>query len=812
MYLIDATAFCYRAFYALPGLVTSSGQPTNAIYGFINILNKILKEKKPQYLAVCFDVSRKTFRLEKFADYKIQRPPMPEGLSNQIPLIKQVVSAYGLSIFEKEGFEADDILATLAKSAKALGLTVTIISSDKDILQLVDDKTSVFSPYKGAGMLYDVEKVRERFGVAPSQVTDIIALMGDDLDNIPGVKGIGEKTASSLIAQFGSVKKLLSEPEKIKQERLRNLILENKEVIKLSRELAVLDENVDVEFSTDKVKIGTPDTKELYRIFKSLEFRKLLKELPQEESVEPDVPVELGKDEFILLSQKAKDYKKALLKDPKVKKIGHDLKKIKVSLGEEGIDIEGLYFDTMIAAYLLNPSRANYSLEDAAFDYLNETILDAQEGEKAARIIAQLKPRLEKELIEKDLFKLFRELEMPLVEVLSEMELYGIKIDTVLLKKLSLDIDGRLVKLIENVYDLSGTQFNINSPKQLREILFEKLKLPVIKKTKTGASTDEEVLHKLASRHKLPALLLEYRQLTKLKNTYIDALPQLIDKRTGRIHTSFNQTGTETGRLSSSNPNLQNIPVKTDIGRNIRKAIIAEGKNYYLISCDYSQVELRILAYLSKDEKLTAAFKENKDIHKATAASIYGVEEHEVDESMREVAKRVNFGIIYGQTSYGLSRDLNISPSQAQDFIDAYFVKYPQVQSYISSQISKAEELGFVTTVLGRRRYLPEINNKNLNIRQFAQRQAVNTPIQGSAADMIKLAMISIQNEIKARNLKSRMIMQIHDELVFEAHKDELKELTDFVKIKMENVFKFDVPIKVDIKQGRNWLEMEPVQ
>ena len=812
MYLIDATAFCYRAFYALPGLVTSSGQPTNAIYGFINILNKILKEKKPQYLAVCFDVSRKTFRLEKFADYKIQRPPMPEGLSNQIPLIKQVVSAYGLSIFEKEGFEADDILATLAKSAKALGLTVTIISSDKDILQLVDDKTSVFSPYKGAGMLYDVEKVRERFGVAPSQVTDIIALMGDDVDNIPGVKGIGEKTASSLIAQFGSVKKLLSEPEKIKQERLRNLILENKEVIKLSRELAVLDENVDVEFSTDKVKIGTPDTKELYRIFKSLEFRKLLKELPQEESVEPDVPVELGKDEFILLSQKAKDYKKALLKDPKVKKIGHDLKKIKVSLGEEGIDIEGLYFDTMIAAYLLNPSRANYSLEDAAFDYLNETILDAQEGEKAARIIAQLKPRLEKELIEKDLFKLFRELEMPLVEVLSEMELYGIKIDTVLLKKLSLDIDGRLVKLIENVYDLSGTQFNINSPKQLREILFEKLKLPVIKKTKTGASTDEEVLHKLASRHKLPALLLEYRQLTKLKNTYIDALPQLIDKRTGRIHTSFNQTGTETGRLSSSNPNLQNIPVKTDIGRNIRKAIIAEGKNYYLISCDYSQVELRILAYLSKDEKLTAAFKENKDIHKATAASIYGVEEHEVDESMREVAKRVNFGIIYGQTSYGLSRDLNISPSQAQDFIDAYFVKYPQVQSYISSQISKAEELGFVTTVLGRRRYLPEINNKNLNIRQFAQRQAVNTPIQGSAADMIKLAMISIQNEIKARNLKSRMIMQIHDELVFEAHKDELKELTDFVKIKMENVFKFDVPIKVDIKQGRNWLEMEPVQ
>jgi len=812
LYLIDATAFCYRAFYALPGLVTSSGQPTNAIYGFLNILNKILKDKKPHYMAVCFDVSRKTFRSEKFADYKIQRPPMPDGLSSQIPLIKQVVSAYGLAIFEKAGFEADDILATLSKSAKSLGMPVTIVSSDKDILQLVDDKTIVFSPYKDSGVLYDTEKVRERFGVGPMQITDIIALMGDDVDNIPGVKGIGEKTASSLVAQFGSVENLLKDPEKIKQEKVKKLILENKEIIKLSRELAVLDDNVDLEFSADKVKIGTPDTKELYRIFKALEFRKLLKELPQEEPSEPDVPVEIGKDEFIVLLEKAQDYKKTILKDPKVKKIGHDLKKIKVALGEEGTDIEGLYFDTMIASYLLNPTRANYSLEDAAFDYLHETLSDTQDTAKAENIIARLEPKLEKELIEKGLIKLFRELEMPLVEVLSEMELYGIKIDTALLKKLSIDIDARLVKLIENVYKLSGEEFNINSPKQLREILFEKLKLPVVKKTKTGASTDEEVLHKLASKHKLPALLLEYRQLTKLKNTYIDALPELIDKRTGRIHTSFNQTGTETGRLSSSNPNLQNIPVKTDIGRNIRKAIIAEGKDYYLISCDYSQVELRILAYLSKDEKLITAFKENKDIHKATAASIYGVEESDVDESMREVAKRVNFGIIYGQSSYGLSRDLNISPAQAQDFIDAYFLKYPQVQGYISSQIAKAEELGFVTTILGRRRYLPEINNKNMNIRSFAQRQAMNTPIQGSAADMIKLAMISIQNEIRIRNLKSRMIMQIHDELVFEAHKDELKELTDFVKTKMENVFEFDVPIKVDIKQGRNWLEMEPVQ
>ncbi|MGA2774556.1 MAG: DNA polymerase I [Candidatus Omnitrophota bacterium] len=812
LYLIDATAFCYRAFYALPGLTTSSGQPTNAVYGFLNILNKVLKEKKPQYLAVCFDVSRKTFRSKKFAEYKIQRQPMPDDLISQIPLIKELVSAYGLPLFEKEGFEADDIIATLAKSAKAEGLLVTIVSNDKDILQLVDDKVEVFSPYKDTGVIYDIEKVRERFDVSPGQIADIIALMGDSVDNIPGVKGVGEKTASSLIAQFGSVEKLLEHPEKIKQDKLKSLILENIEMIKLNRELAVLYADVDIEFSLDKIKIGRPDTKALYRIFKALEFRKLLKEFSPEQGFEPAAAVKLKEDELIILAEEIKNYNKGILKDPKVKKIGHDLKKIKVSLGQEGVAFEGLYFDIMIAAYLLNPSRMSYSLEDVAFDYLNASPMAAPDSKAAENIIARLKPVLEKELIEKDLFKLFCELEMPLVGVLSEMELYGIKIDTDLLKDLSSQLEKRLIKLIEGVYDLSGTQFNINSPKQLREILFERLKLPVIKKTKTGPSTDEEVLNRLAHKHKLPALLLEYRQLTKLKNTYIDALPALIDKRTGRIHTSFNQTGTETGRLSSSNPNLQNIPVKTDIGRNIRKAIVAEGKDYYLISSDYSQVELRILAHLSRDEKLITAFREDKDIHKATAASLYDVGEPEVDDSMRETAKRVNFGLIYGQTSYGLSRDLKISPPDAQNFIDAYFIKYPRVREYINAQIATAEERGFVTTILGRRRYLPEINNKNANIRAFAQRQAVNTPIQGSAADMIKLAMIRIQDEIRANNLKSRLVMQIHDELVFEAPKDELKELTCLVRLKMENVFKLNVPIRVDIKQGRNWLEMEAVR
>jgi DNA polymerase-1 len=467
----------------------------------------------------------------------------------------------------------------------------------------------------------------------------------------------------------------------------------------------------------------------------------------------------------------------------------------------------------MIAAYLLNPSRPDYSLTDLAWDYLGEPIgnkiIDAL---KSISSIIQLRPKLEKELGEKSLLSLFRELEMPLTEVLSEMQLSGIKLDLEVLKKLSTDIEKRLIGLIEDIYDKAGTQFNINSPKQLRDILFEKLKLPIVKKNKTGPSTDEEVLRKLADKHKLPALLLEYRQLTKLKNTYIDTLPEQVDKKTGRIHTSFNQTGTETGRLSSSNPNLQNIPIKTDIGSNIRKAIISSGPDNYLLSCDYSQIELRILAHLSKDENLNSAFRKDRDIHIATASLIYGLNEKDVTDEMRDVAKRVNFGIIYGLTSYGLSRDLRISVDEAQGFIDAYFTRYPRVKDYIQEQIKKAQEQGFVTTILGRRRYLPEINNKNQGIRQFAQRQAVNTPIQGSASDLIKLAMVQIHKEIKQESLRSTMLIQIHDELVFDVPEQELRRMIELIKDRMENVLKLDVPIRVDIKKGYNWLEMEGIK
>lgn len=840
LYLIDATAFCYRAFYAITGLSTSFGQPTNAVYGFMNILNKILKDGKAEYMAACFDVSRNTFRARKFAEYKIQRPPMPDDLSSQIPLIKEIILAYGIPIFEKEGFEADDIIATLASRAKEKGFSTVIISSDKDILQLVDDDTAVFSPYKDEGVTYDRDKVRKRFGVEPDRIVDIIALMGDDADNIPGAPGIGEKTASALISRYGSLEELMKNADKIEQEKTRNIIKAHAGKINLSRELACLDKNVDIDFDADKLKIGKANYNELLRLFKYLEFKRFLKELPREaegpqgvksdELEDADLTSVLDPErelflygaspETLVFQIKDKRFRvkkagvnlKAMLKDSSVRKISHDLKKIKIFLSREGIPLEGLYFDTMVAAYLLDPSKSGYDLNELAFDYLGISAGNILDESASLSLIAQLKPKLEEALREKSLSELFTGLEMPLVGVLARMEEAGVKLDLKVIKELSRDVEKRLIELIDEIYGISGSRFNINSPKQLRDILFERLKLPVVKRSKTGPSTDEEVLRKLSDKHRLPALLLEYRQLMKLKTTYIDTLPGLVDPKTGRLHTSFNQTGTETGRLSSSSPNLQNIPVKTEVGRNIRRAIIASGDEDYLVSCDYSQIELRILAHLAEDENLMLCFREGRDIHKITASLIYGLDEKDVTESMRDAAKRVNFGIIYGLTSYGLSRDLNIPLDEAGRFIDEYFLRYPGVQRYAESRIKNCRENGFVTTILGRRRYIPEINSKNQAIRQFAERQAVNTPIQGSASDMIKSAMVEIYGRLQSRGLKAKMVMQIHDELVFDVESRELEELVVLARERMENVLKLDVPIKVDIKKGKNWLEMEKIK
>ncbi|MFA5119133.1 MAG: DNA polymerase I [Candidatus Omnitrophota bacterium] len=838
LYLIDATALCYRAFYGLKGLATSYGQPTNAVYGFVIMLHKILKEKKPDYLAVCFDVSRNTFRQKKFTEYKSNRAPMPDDLSSQIPLIKEIVAAYGIPLFEKEGFEADDVLATLAKKAKEKKISTTIVSSDKDILQLVDDNTRVYSPYKDKGVVYGEAEVIARFGLEAARISDVVALMGDAIDNIPGVPGIGEKTALSLVKQFGSLDEVLKRSDEIKSQKIRTAVREYNDRIKLNKELAVLDSGIELDFELDTLKLNNPDYSELFRLFQKLEFKALAEELPVRKTSSPgqeialitdtaagdivkegtelimyapldSAPVFCVLDKVFSLPQESAKFKE-ILENPQIKKISHDLKKIKIYLAQRGIVLEGLFFDTMIAGYLLNPSRGGYSLSDLAWDYLGKP-LQAIEGNpaEASALIRELKPRLEHELKDKSLDKLFSGIEMPLVGVLAQMELAGIKLDRGVLSELSVDIEKRLIRLIEEIYAASGSQFNINSPKQLREVLFEKLKLPVVKKTKTGASTDEEVLRTLAATHHLPALLLEYRQLTKLKSTYIDALPEMVDARTGRIHTSFNQTGTETGRLSSSNPNLQNIPVKTDIGKNIRRAIIALQPDSCLVSCDYSQVELRILAHLSKDEQLISAFKADKDIHRITASLIYDKDQSEVTEPMRDTAKRVNFGIIYGLSSFGLARDLSISQTEAQNFIDAYFLRYPRVKEYIQEQIAFTRKYGFVTTLSGRRRYIPEINNKNQGIRQFAERQAVNTPIQGSASDLIKLAMVNIQAAFAKERLPATMMMQIHDELVFDIPKKQMPGCVGIIKDKMEHVFELAIPIKVDIKTGQNWLDMQ---
>lgn len=838
LFLIDTTAFCYRAFYALKELSTSFGQPVNAVYGFVNMLNKIIKEKKPQYIAACFDVSRNTFRAKKFAEYKIQRPPMPDGLSSQIPLIKEIIRAYGIKILEKEGYEADDIIATVAHKAKEQSIAVTIISSDKDMLQLIGDDTVVFNPYKEKGVIYDSQTVKDVFGISARQIPDIIALMGDSADNIPGVPGIGEKTAVELIKTFGSLDGLLNGIDQIKQEKIRQSVRQNLETIKLNKELVSLGANVEMDFNLRDYSIPKPDTKELFRIFQYLEFRKFVKDLPLEAAEvlsvsaailsDNDLKSFIGtEDKLFLYGQSFEDmvfcvkgriFKAAelgpniknILADPKIKKISHDLKKIKVSLEANNIKLEGLYFDTMIAAHLINPSLNVTNLSDVALEWLGkDALVKETDNARAIEWIGCLEPKLEEKLSRQQLLGLFRDIEMPLAEVLSEMESTGIKVDLDLLKRLARDIEAKLDKLIKGIYDISGVEFNINSPKQLREILFEKLKLPVGKKNKTGASTDEEVLRNLAKSHELPKLLLEYRKFTKLKTTYVDALPALVDPRTGRIHTSFNQTITETGRLSSSNPNLQNLPVKSEVGAKIRQAVISSEKNNSIFACDYSQIELRILAHFSKDDNLINAFKNNKDIHKATAALIFNVDEINVSQEMREMSKRINFGIVYGLSSYGLSKDLSMPVDEAQAFIDAYFTRYSKVKSYIEEQIKRAEKDGFVTTILGRRRYIPEINSSNQNIRQFAQRQAVNTPIQGSASDLIKLAMIEIDKQIKQQNLQSRMLIQVHDELVFDVPEEEFVKFSVLVKDKMENVLKLDVPIKVDMKKGKNWLDME---
>ncbi len=886
LFLIDGNSYCYRAFYAIKELRNSKGKPTNAVYGFILMLKKLLEKEKPAYLAVAFDLKGPTFRHKQFEDYKAHRKPMPDDLVSQMGLIKETISGYNIPIFEKQGFEADDILATIAKNISQQGIDVYIVTGDKDMLQIVDKNIKVYSTHKD-DLIYDNEMVRERFsGLGPENITDFIALAGDTADNIPGVRGIGEKTAIELIKEFGSLDNIYKNLDKIKSEPRRKMLSEQEDSARISKELAMVDLNVPIEIDIADMRVKSPDSGKLLVIFKELEFKNFARDIA---SCNSDIHKEAcyktitslgdfknfirelkGKFEFVLdtetTSERPMEAKlvgisfcwkegeayyvalrsmpdaqgidleiaikelKPILEDENIKKIGQNIKYDKLVLLNYGIEVKGIAYDTMIASYLLNPSRMSHGLDTIAFEYLDHKMtsidellgagkkrvtMDMVDIEKVSMyscgdsdVTLRLKNIFEKEIFKKELETLFKNIELPLVDVLSNMEKNGIKIDIDFLKEASSEMEIELSSLIKDIYQIAGEKFNINSPKQLSRILFEKLGLPIVKKTKTGASTDVEVLEKLSSLHPLPKELLRYRELSKLKSTYVDALPELINKKTGRLHTSFNQAVTATGRLSSSNPNLQNIPIKTEEGRKIRKAFIGENGNF-IMSADYSQIELRILAHLSKDPELIAAFEKDRDVHSHTASLVFGVDEKEVTPEMRVNAKTVNFGIIYGISAFGLSKSLGIDPGSAQQFIDSYFERYPRVRVYMEDKIEEARSAGYVTTLFNRRRYIPEIKIGGMREQQQAERIAINTPVQGSAADLIKIAMINIHRVMKKKNLKSLMTLQVHDELVFEVPMDELDKMKKLVKEEMEGAVKLLVPIKVSVKYGKNWLEME---
>ncbi len=847
LFLIDAHALCYRSYFAIRNLSTSRGQATNAVFGFLSTLKKILRDHHPEYLGVCFDSPKKTRRQEKFAQYKIQRPAMPEDLVSQIPIIKEVVAAYRLPVFECEGFEADDIIATLTKKLES-DVEVVIVSDDKDMLQLLNERVKVYSARKDE--MLGPGEAKEQWGVDPRFITDFIALAGDQSDNIPGVVGVGEVTARQLINEFGPLENILANLDRIKKDKLREMLSEQKKMAVFSKELAVLDTRVPLNDDLETFRVGNPDEERLRALFHELEFKKFVEELPKSTAPAKKIPVRsvstkedaqklisrigktgkvallidfqqeptlaaespvlsLGEEGLFSLSEDALKELAPVFSDGKIEKITFEVKEVFRFLGERGIGLRGKLFDVRLAGYLLSPAQASFSFTDLAWNHLKESIDESEPLARKADLLWRLYPLLAAELAAKELEKLFTDIEIPLAEVIYKMEREGVALDLKLLLELSKETDVKLKKLMESLYKSAGHEFNLNSPKQLSQVLFEELKLPVVKKTKTGFSTDEEVLSRLAASHELPAQILEYRQLTKLKNTYIDALPKLVDSATGRLHARFHQTGAETGRLSSSDPNLQNIPVRTELGRQIRRAFIPFAKDHLLLSADYSQIELRILAHLSGDQGLKKAFEKDQDIHAYTAAQVFEVNEQDVTSHMRNTAKRVNFGIIYGMSAFGLAKDLGIPQGEAQAFIDRYFLRYPDVKKFMENTIKKAEERGFVVTLLNRRRYLPDIKSPNMSLRQFAQRQAINTPVQGTAADLIKLAMINIQNELEQRKLASKMIITVHDELVFDVPQKEQAAAVELVRGRMEDAIKLSVPVKVAVKAGPNWLDMK---
>lgn len=852
--LIDGNALFYRAFYALPSFSNMEGIPTGAVYGFIRMLMKLLREEKPQYIACAFDKGRKTFRHQKSKDYKANRPAMPQELVAQIPLIKETLEAFRIPIFEEEEYEADDILGTLAKKGEKEGLRVKILTGDKDLLQVVSSSIFVLRPKKGISEthLFDEEEVKKELGVSPSQIADFLALAGDSSDNISGVPGIGKVTAKALIKEFDSLENLLENLEELPPKK-RELIKRYIPQAKLSKELATIITSVPIEINIEELKVKEPDKNILFSLFKKLNFKGLMKESalqePQKTNYEDYNEISTYQELEVLVSKLKKTpfalavkesensegiafslregasywlplqqtkIKKdfiigklsPILEDSKIKKTAHNFKKLIFKIKEWEINLGGLNFDTELAAYLLNPLASNYSLRDLSLNYLGIDPGQEFHPVKRAKLTGELAFLLEKRLKEENLWDLFIEVEIPLVEVLVEMQERGIKVNKVTLEEFLQDIKKKGERLKEEIYQEVGERFNINSSKQLGKILFEKLNLPPIKKTKTGYSTDEEVLQALSLIRPSLTKILEYRRLFKLETSYIKPLPGLINPRTGRIHTSFNQTVTATGRLSSSQPNLQNIPIRNKLGERLRKAFLAE-RGYLFISADYSQIELRLLAHLSGDANLKSAFLRGEDIHRQTAAEIFQVLPLQVTAQMRRKAKIVNFGILYGISPYGLSRDMGISQKEAEEYIQRYFERYRKVKEYIDRTLERARKQRYVTTLMGRKRPLPGILASNKKRREFAERTAINSPIQGGAADLVKLAMVNLHRRLKKENCHAYIILQIHDELLLEVRENQIETVSKIVKQEMEQVIKLSVPLIVNTKIRKNWGDMK---
>ncbi|MGH2575575.1 MAG: DNA polymerase I [Ignavibacteria bacterium] len=942
LFLLDGMALSYRAYFSMirTPLMNSRGMNTSAVFGFVNSLNKILEDEKPDYIAVAFDTSGPTFRHKMYKEYKATREAMPDDLVPQIDKIKEIIVAYNIPMIELQGYEADDIIGTLVKIAEKQKVLSYMVTPDKDFMQLVNKYIMIYKPSRSAGgsKVTDVEvinadSVKERFGVGPDRITDILALMGDKVDNVPGVKGIGEKTAITLINEFGSLDELYKNIEKVTKPKLKENLVMYKDDAFLSRELVTIDTKIPLDLDFHQLKANDKNLALLEKIFTELEFKSLMKRIigSSEEAIDiKAVPDEIKKkteavppskrlddintikhkyytikteDELTRLVDKLNEEEefafdtettseeplnaeiagmsfsyneneafyvpilfsekqdsdlfgkpssqnkskesipsvslefilsaiKPLMENKAIRKIGHNIKYDMLVMKEHGINIENVGFDSMIAAYVLKP-ESQYRMDYLSEAYLNykcipitdligngksdkEITMDkvsykaaAQYSSEDADVAMKLYHRLEYELKKINLDGLCNDIEFPLIEVLADMEYNGVKIDENILSEMNTKLAGIIEKLEKEIYKLAGEEFNINSTKQLNEILFKKLKLSAVRKIKTGFSTDTRVLEDLKDEHPIAVKLLDYRVVTKLRSTYTEGLLKIINKDTGKVHTSFNQYVAATGRLSSANPNLQNIPIRTEIGRELRKAFVPEYEGGMILSADYSQIELRIMAHLSDDENMIKAFERRHDIHAETASRIFKVKPDKVEPSMRRKAKEVNFGIIYGIQAFGLSSRLEIEQHEAREIIQTYFREYPKISGWLEETKKFAREKGYTETLAGRRRYLPNINNKNSLVRQRDERIAINMPVQGTAADMIKIAMINIFDEFKKEKLKSKMILQVHDELVFECLKEEVEDVERIVSNKMKHAIKLNVPIEVDIGAGENWFDVK---